>query len=100
MAGNHHFYHQVSSWSAVCSRFSFFPDTNTLSVIDTCRYGYFDLFAVGNESCSPAVRTFVFDHFSGSMTVGTGLNILDRSEHGLLGIYYLTGSMAFRTGLR
>ena len=90
MAGYDHFHHQIASGTSIGARFSLFPDADALSVVDSCRNGYLDLLAVGNESGSPAVRAFLFDDLSGSLAVRTGLDILNGSEHGLLGINDLT----------
>ena len=47
-----------------------------------------------------AVRTFLFDDLTAAVTVRTGLYISYRAKQGLLCIYDLTFTAAFRTGLR
>ena len=100
MAGHHNFHHQISSWTSVCTWLTLLPDTDTLSVVDSGRYRYLNLLTAGNKSGSTAIRAFVSDNLSGSMTIRTGLYILDGSEHGLLGIYHLAGTMTLGTGFR
>ena len=100
MTGYLYFYQQIASRSAIGSRFSFFTDTDALSIVDTCRNRYLDLLSACGKSGSTAIRAFVFDDLTGSSTVRTGLYVSYHTEHGLLCICYLTGSMTFATGFR
>ena len=100
MAGNNNLNQQVSSRPAVCSRFSLISDTDTLSIVNTCRYRNLDFLSLVHVSGSAAVCTFVLDHLTGTVTLRTGLYISHHTEHGLLGIYHLAFPVAFRTGFR
>ena len=77
------FHEKVPSRASVHSRFSFVTDTDALSVVNTCRDRNFDLLPAGGISCSGAVRAFFFYDLTGTVTVGTGLNILDSAEERL-----------------
>mgnify|MGYP002240351177 CR=1 FL=1 len=84
----------------ICSRFSFSTDSDTLSIIDTCRNGYlYRLFAC-HITCSRTIRTFLFDNLPCSMTIRTSLYILYGSKEGLRSIYNLTFSTTFLASLR
>ena len=75
MTGYLYFYQQIASRSAIGSRFSFFTDTDALSIVDTCRNRYLDLLSACGKSGSTAIRAFVFDDLTGSSTVRTGLYV-------------------------
>ena len=88
MTGNDHFYKKVSSRPAVDAGLPFLPDTDALSVINSCRNGYLDLLAACNITGSAAVCTFFLNDLSCSVTFRTGLDISDCAEEGLLGKDY------------
>jgi len=100
MTGNIYFYKQIASWASVCSRFPLLSDTDTLTIVNTCRYRYLDFLSGRCITGSTACCTFIFNDLTCSMTVRTGLYITHHSKHGLLGKYYLTLSVTFRTGYR
>ena len=100
MPGYDHLYQKVASWASVYTRFSLLPDPHALTVVDSCRDRHSDLLTVGGISCTAAVRTFLTDNLAGSVTVRTGLDILDHSKEGLLCIDNLTLALTFRAGLR
>ena len=91
---------EISSRSAINSRFSFFTDAYALSVIDTCRNRNFDLLSAGCISCTCTFRTFLFHDLTGTTTVRTRLYILYGSKEGLGCIYDLTFTAALWTCLR
>ena len=84
MSGYNYFYQQISSWTTVDTRLSFFTDTDTLSIVDTGRNRYLDFSLSCDISGTTAIRTFVFDYFTGTITIRTGLDILHRSKERLL----------------
>ena len=98
MASYIYFYKKISSWAAVCSWLAFITDTDALAIVNTSRNGYLDLLAVGNVSGTAAIRTFVLDDLTGTMTVRAHLYITYHTEHGLLGIDDLSLTITFRTG--
>ena len=94
------FNQQIPSWAAVYTRFTLFTNTDALSVVNTGRDRHCDLLAVCDVTASMAVRTFLFYDLTASVTVRTGLYISYRAKQGLLCIYDLTFTAAFRTSLR
>ena len=97
MTGYIYLNQQISSRTAIGSRFTFFADTDTLTIINTCRYRYLDLLSGRGISGSTAGTAFVLDHLTGSVTVRTGLNITYHTKHGLLGVNDLALAFTFRT---
>ena len=93
-------YEQIASRSAVDSRLALLPDTDALSVVDTCRNRHLNLFLACNVSGTPAIRALVFDDLSGTATVRTGLHILHRTKERLLCKYNLSLTATLRAGLR
>ena len=91
---------QVASRSAVYTRLTFFTDADALTIVDSGRNVDLNPFSAGCVACAMARSTFVTNNFSGSVTVRTGSYVSDRTEHGLLRVRNLTGSVTFRTCLR
>ena len=100
MTSYNHFYQQITSWSAVSTRFTLLPDPDALSVINTCRNGNLDLLSAGNISTPMTIRTFLLDHLTGSITIRAGLDISDCSKEGLLGKDHLSLTTTLLTGFR
>ena len=88
------------SWAAVCSRLSFFTNTDALTIVYTSRNRYLDFLSGGSISCTTAGGTFLFDHLTCAAAFWTCLYITDHTEHRLLRINNLSLSVTFRTGNR
>ena len=100
MAGYRNLYQQVASRPAVQSRFSFFPNPDTLTVVNTRWNGDTDGLPAGYITAASAVRAFLPDYLSTAVAVRTSLHILYGSEEGLGSVYHLALSSALRTSLR
>ena len=100
MTCNIYLYKQIASRSSVCTWFTFLTNTDTLTIVNTCRYRYLNLLSGRSISGSTAGGTFVLNNLTCSVTVRTSLYITHHSKHGLLCIYDLTFTVTFRTGCR
>ena len=99
MSGYNHFYQQISPRTAVGTRLSLSSDTDTLSIVDTCRDRDSNLLLACRITGSVAVRALVFDNLTGSVTVRTRTYILHHAKERLLSINHLALSSAFRASL-
>ena len=100
MASHNHLYQQIASGTSVGAGLSLIPDTDTLAVVDSRRYGYLDFLPACNVTGSMTVTAFLLDNLAGSVAFRTGLYIADRAEKGLLSEYHLAFTTAFGTGFR
>ena len=73
-----------------------------LDVFDAVSYThlYLNFLAIRNVSGTTAIRTFIFDDLTCTMTIRTHLNVTNHAKHGLLGVNNLTFTITFRTGNR
>src|SRR5699024_1491010 len=81
----HLYFHQkISSRTSIPSRFSFFPDTDALSVVNSGRNRYLNLLSHCGITRSAAIRTLIPDHFTAAAALRTCLNVPDHTEYRLL----------------
>ena len=95
-----HFYQHIASGATVDTWLTQSRHTGRLSVVDTCGNIHRITFLHRNISGTTAIRAFVLDHLTGTLTVGTGLYITHSTEERLLGKYHLTLTTTLGTGLR
>ena len=99
ISGYDDFHKQISSWSAIFTRFSVVSYPYALTIINTSRNIYHLLNSLCDVTIASTIRTFFFYNFTCSLTIWTSLYILHHAKQRLLGIYYLTFSATFCTGL-
>jgi hypothetical protein len=71
-------YEKISSSSAVDTRLAHLTKSDTLTVINTCRYLYLNIFLTLNKARTGTVTALKLDDLAASLTIRTGL---DRSVH-------------------
>ena len=95
-----YFYQQIASRTSICARFTFITDTDTLTIVNTCRNSNGNLALSCNITGAMTIRTFLTNDLTRSMTVRTGLHILHHAKQRLLGIYHFPFSPALAAGFR
>ena len=86
---------QISSWSTVYTRLAFFTDTDALAIVDSGRNVDLNAFSAGCIARAVACGTFIANDLSGSVTIRTRCHVSHRTEHGLLCVRNLTGTVTF-----
>ena len=86
---------QISSRSAVYTRLTFFTDPDALSIVDSGRNVDLNAFSAGCIARAVACGTFIANDLSGSVTIRTRCHVSHRTEHGLLCVRNLTGTVTF-----
>ena len=80
MVGHINFNEKISSRSSVDTRLALIAYPYALSVINSRRHCHFDLLAAGCIACARTFGALLFDNFTRSAAVRTGLYILNSSE--------------------
>ena len=100
MVGHINFNEKISSRSSVDTRLALIAYPYALSVINSRRHCHFDLLAAGCIACARTFGALLFDNFTRSAAVRTGLYILNSSEERLRSVDYLTPAAALRACFR
>ena len=99
MLGYYCLYSQVASLAAVCSWLTAASHTDTLAIVNTCRDRNFKFLANSLVSGTIAVRAFLLNDFTCTVTLRTGLYILNLTKVCLLCIHDLTFPFSLGPGL-